>query len=92
MVFKKDNKMNTDKELEKLQKAIKAVELYKGFTERIEIMKQNMAEDGVFPLPRRYTKDFCFAVNARDRVENYYKRLMNENELQRADRILAVLK
>lgn len=82
--------MNANKELERLQKAIKAVELYKGFTKRIETMKQNMAEGGV--LPRRYTKDFCFAVNARDRVENYYKRLINENELQRADRILAVLK
>ena len=80
--------MNANKELERLQKAIKAVELYKGFTERIEIMKQNMAEDGV--LPRRYTKDFCFAVNARDRVENYYKRLMNENELQRNDSLLEV--
>lgn len=80
--------MNTDKELEKLQKAIKAVELYKGFTKRIETMKQNMAEGGV--LPRRYTKDFCFAVNARDRVENYYKRLMNENKLQRNDSLLEV--
>ena len=82
--------MNANKELERLQKAIKAVELYKGFTKKIEVMKQNMAEGGI--LPRRYTKDFCFAVNARDRVENYYKRLMNENKLQRADRILAVLK
>lgn len=82
--------MNANKELERLQKAIKAVELYKGFTKRIETMKQNMAEGGV--LPRRYTKDFCFAVNARDRIEKYYKSLMNENELQRADRILAVLK
>ena len=82
--------MNTDKELERLQKAIKAVELYKGFTERIEIMKQNMAEDGVFPLPRRHTKDFCFAVAARDRVERYYKNLMNENKLQRADSLLEV--
>lgn len=72
--------MNTDKELERLQKAIKAVELYKGFTKKIEVMKQNMAEGGI--LPRRYTKDFCFAVNARDRVENYYKRLINENKLQ----------
>lgn len=67
--------MNTNKELERLHKAIKAVELYKAFTKKIEVMKQNMAEGGV--LPRRYTKDFCFAVNARDRVENYYKRLMN---------------
>ena len=67
--------MNANKELEKLQKAIKAVELYKGFTKKIEVMKQNMAEGGV--LPRRYTKDFCFAVSAKDRVENYYKRLMN---------------
>lgn len=82
--------MNADKELERLQKAIKAVELYKGFTERIEIMKQNMAEDGVFPLPRRYTKDFCFAVSARDRVERYYKNLMNENKLQRTDSLLEV--
>ena len=82
--------MNTDKELERLQKAIKAVELYKGFTKKIEVMKQNMAEDGVFPLPRRYTKDFCFAVNARDRVERYYKNLMNENELRRADSLLEV--
>lgn len=80
--------MNTDKELERLQKAIKAVELYKAFTKKIEVMKQNMAEGGV--LPRRYTKDFCFAVNARDRVENYYKRLMNENELQRNDSLLEV--
>lgn len=82
--------MNANKELEKLQKAIKAVELYKGFTKKIEVMKQNMAEDGVFPLPRRYTKDFCFAVNARDRVERYYKNLMNENKLQRADSLLEV--
>ncbi len=82
--------MNANKELEKLQKAIKAVELYKGFTKKIEVMKQNMAEDGVFPLPRRYTKDFCFAVAARDRVERYYKNLMNENELRRADSLLEV--
>lgn len=82
--------MNTNKELEKLQKAIKAVELYKGFTKKIEVMKQNMVEDGVFPLPRRYTKDFCFAVSARDRIEKYYKNLMNENELQRADSLLEV--
>lgn len=82
--------MNTNKELEKLQKAIKAVELYKGFTKRIETMKQNMAEGGV--LPRRYTKDFCFAVNARDRVERYYKNLMktDENKLQRNDSLLEV--
>lgn len=80
--------MNTDKELERLQKAIKVVELYKGFTKKIEVMKQNMAEGGI--LPRRYTKDFCFAVNARDRVENYYKRLMNENKLQRNDSLLEV--
>jgi hypothetical protein len=80
--------MNTDKELERLQKAIKAVELYKGFTKKIEVMKQNMAEGGI--LPRRYTKDFCFAVNARDRVENYYKRLINENKLQRNDSLLEV--
>lgn len=82
--------MNTYKELEKLQKAIKAVELYKGFTKRIETMKQNMAEGGV--LPRRYTKDFCFAVNARDRVERYYKNLMktDENKLQRNDSLLEV--
>ena len=84
--------MDTNKELEKLEKLQKAVELYKGFTKKIEVMKQNMAEDGVFPLPRRYTKDFCFAVCARDRIEKYYKNLMNENKLQRADRILAVLK
>lgn len=82
--------MNANKELERLHKAIKAVELYKGFTKKIEVMKQNMAEDGVFPLPRRYTKDFCFAVAARDRVERYYKNLMNENELQRADSLLEV--
>jgi hypothetical protein len=82
--------MNTDKELERLQKAIKAVELYKGFTKKIEVMKQNMAEGGV--LPRRYTKDFCFAVNARDRVERYYKNLMktDENKLQRNDSLLEV--
>lgn len=82
--------MNANKELEKLQKAIKAVELYKGFTKRIETMKQNMAEGGV--LPRRYTKDFCFAVNARDRVERYYKNLMktDENKLQRNDSLLEV--
>lgn len=80
--------MNADKELERLQKAIKAVELYKGFTKKIEVMKQNMAEGGI--LPRRYTKDFCFAVNARDRVENYYKRLINENKLQRNDSLLEV--
>ena len=80
--------MNTDKELERLQKAIKAVELYKGFTKKIEVMKQNMAEGGI--LPRRYTKDFCFAVNARDRVENYYKRLINEIKLQRNDSLLEV--
>lgn len=80
--------MNANKELERLQKAIKAVELYKGFTKRIETMKQNMAEGGV--LPRRYTKDFCFAVNARDRVERYYKNLMNENKLQRTDSLLEV--
>lgn len=79
--------MNANKELERLQKAI---ELYKGFTERIDIMKQNMAEDGVFPLPRRYTKDFCFAVSARDRIEKYYKNLMNENKLQRTDSLLEV--
>ena len=79
--------MNANKELEKLQKAIKAVELYKGFT---KTMKQNMAEGGV--LPRRYTKDFCFAVNARDRVERYYKNLMktDENKLQRNDSLLEV--
>ena len=55
-------------------------------------MKQNMAEDGVFPLPRRYTKDFCFAVSARDRVERYYKKLMktDENKLQRNDSLLEV--
>jgi len=82
--------MNANKELERLHKAIKVVELYKGFTERIEIMKQNMAEDGVFPLPRRYTKDFCFAVSARDRIEKYYKNLMNENKLQRNDSLLEV--
>ena len=82
--------MNANKELEKLQKAIKAVELYKGFTKKIEVMKQNMAEDGVFPLPRRYTKDFCFAVAARDRIEKYYKNLMNENKLQRNDSLLEV--
>ena len=80
--------MNANKELESLQKGIKAVELYKGFTKKIEVMKQNMAEGGI--LPRRYTKDFCFAVNARDRVENYYKRLMNENKLQRNDSLLEV--
>lgn len=82
--------MNTDKELERLQKAIKAVELYKGFTKKIEVMKQNMAEGGI--LPRRYTKDFCFAVNARDRVERYYKNLMktDENKLQRNDSLLEV--
>ena len=80
--------MNANKELERLQKAIKAVELYKGFTKRIETMKQNMAEGGV--LPRRYTKDFCFAVNARDRAERYYKNLMNENKLQRTDSLLEV--
>lgn len=80
--------MNTNKELERLHKAIKAVELYRGFTKKIEVMKQNMAEGGI--LPRRYTKDFCFAVNARDRVENYYKRLMNENKLQRNDSLLEV--
>lgn len=82
--------MNANKELEKLQKAIKAVELYKGFTKKIEIMKQNMAEGGI--LPRRYTKDFCFAVNARDRVERYYKNLMktDENKLQRNDSLLEV--
>ena len=82
--------MNADEELERLQKAIKAVELYKGFTKKIEVMKQNMVEDGIFPLPRRYTKDFCFAVNARDRVERYYKNLMNENKLQRTDSLLEV--
>lgn len=82
--------MNANKELERLQKAIKAVELYKGFTKKIEVMKQNMAEDGVFPLPRRYTKDFCFAVCARDRIEKYYKNLMNENKLQRNDSLLEV--
>lgn len=84
--------MNANKELERLQKAIKAVELYRGFTKKIEVMKQNMAEDGVFPLPRRYTKDFCFAVSARDRVERYYKNLMktDENKLQRNDSLLEV--
>ena len=80
--------MNANKELERLHKAIKAVELYRCFTKKIEVMKQNMAEGGI--LPRRYTKDFCFAVNARDRVENYYKRLMNENKLQRNDSLLEV--
>lgn len=80
--------MNANKELERLQKAIKAVELYKGFTERIEVMKQNMAEGGI--LPRRYTKDFCFAVSAIDRIEKYYKNLMNENKLQRNDSLLEV--
>lgn len=82
--------MDANKELEKLEKLQKAVELYKGFTKKIEIMKQNMAEDGVFPLPRRYTKDFCFAVAARDRIEKYYKNLMNENKLQRNDSLLEV--
>ena len=80
--------MDTKKELEKLEKLQKAVELYKGFTKKIEVMKQNMAEGGI--LPRRYTKDFCFAVNARDRIEKYYKNLMNENELRRADSLLEV--
>lgn len=82
--------MNTDKELERLHKAIKAVELYKGFTKKIEVMKQNMAEDGIFPLPKRYTKDFWIAVSARDRIEKYYKNLMNENKLQRTDSLLEV--
>ena len=82
--------MNANKELEKLQKAIKAVELYKAFTERVKTMKENIAEGGV--LPRRYTKDFRFAVSARDRIEKYYKNLIktDENKLQRNDCLLEV--